>query len=334
MGRIQRRSILNYIAGGVGSTREMPTGTWTTRKHGSLKPDGITTIGVGVERYPIGTGWVAIPSNIKRQDYIETCMRVGKIGLFLESGDFLWDIPIDLWRLQQIEFPDKYGEFGSCVAFINIPKHNTPIVVAILSKDDEIQDYVEGILKLRKETNGAYAEIIIDGKTGSITTSVQNSSGSKPPRIVSLIGDRDYPAEISNTIFGKVLDYIEGNYTKRASDFIEWIVEDPSKDDKITKITYKKGEGYNFLDEFSNNIKTEDKKITIDSEEILHGANANEPAVLGDTLEDIMGDFLDAIVAMTVNTGVGVSTTPINIPQFEAVRSRLQEFKSKKNKIE
>jgi len=331
---MQRRSLLNHVAGGLGSKREMPTGTWETRKHGSLKSDGITTIGTGFERYTVGIGWVAIPSNIKREDYIMTCMRAGKIGMFLESGDFLWDIPIDLWRLQQIEFPLKYGEFGSCVVFVNMPKHNTPIVIGILSKDDEAQDFRDELLKLRKSTNSAHAEIMIDGRDGSITTLIQNTSGEKPPRINSLIGDRDFPAEILHTIFGTVLNYINGSQTTRVSEYIEWLIDDPRIDDKITRISYTKGVGYDYLDEFENKIKIEDQKMMIDSPEILHGENATEPAVLGDTLEDILGDLIDALNALTVPTGVGPSGVPINTAQFEAVRARLIEFKSTKNKIE
>lgn len=332
--RIQRRSLLNHVAGGMGSKRTMPTGTWTVRKHGSLKPDGITTIGAETERYSVGIGWVAVPSNIKRDDYIMTCMRAGKVGLFLESGDFLWDLPIDLDRLQKIEFPLKYGELGSCVVFVNVPKHNTPIVVGILSKDDEAQDYRDGLLKLRKATAGALAEIMIDGKNGSITTVVSRVDSKAPPRINSLIGDKDFPAEINHNIFGTVLNYITGEQTTRVSKSIGWIIDNPEEDDNVAKISYTKGVGFDYLDEFENKIKIEDQKMMIDSPEILHGENATEPAVLGDTLEDILGDLIDALNALTVPTGVGPSGVPINIAQFEAVRARLIEFKSTKNKIE
>lgn len=335
--RIRRRSILNHIAGGLGSTREMPSGTWTTRKFGSVKPDGITTIGAAVERYPVGIAWIAIPANISREEFMATCMRAGKVGLFFETGDYVWDVPVDLDVLQKIDFPYDYGELGSCVVYVNMPKHNTPIVVGVLSKDSEAQDYVEDVLKLRKFTNSAHSEIMLDGRNGGMTQLHTSTDPNKPPKLFSMIGDKDVEAWVERRVWGQIFDYIIGDKNTYVSNSVEWIVRQADYEDQESTQTvfgYYSGVGWNYSDEFENIWKMEDQKMTIDSPEILHGANAEEPAVLGDTLEDILGDLLDAINALTVPTGVGPSGVPLNVAQFEAVRARLIEFKSQKNKIE
>jgi hypothetical protein len=51
---------------------------------------------------------------------------------------------------------------------------------------------------------------------------------------------------------------------------------------------------------------------------------ANEPAVLGTTLKGFLEQILDAIVALTVPTGVGPSGTPINAAQFVSIKAQLQ----------
>jgi len=51
---------------------------------------------------------------------------------------------------------------------------------------------------------------------------------------------------------------------------------------------------------------------------------ANEPALLGTTTKDLIGQIIDAIMALTVPTGVGPSGTPVNAAQFAAVKAQLQ----------
>lgn len=54
-----------------------------------------------------------------------------------------------------------------------------------------------------------------------------------------------------------------------------------------------------------------------------------EPMVLGNTLKDLLGQFLDAVSNITVPTPHGVSGTPINSAQFSVIKSKLDEALSK-----
>ena len=56
--------------------------------------------------------------------------------------------------------------------------------------------------------------------------------------------------------------------------------------------------------------------------------NADEPAVLGNTLKTLLEDLIDAIIAIKVPTPVGPSGEPLNRVQFESVKSQLQTFLS------
>lgn len=70
-----------------------------------------------------------------------------------------------------------------------------------------------------------------------------------------------------------------------------------------------------------DNVKFKCKKFNI-------GEGA-EPMVLGNTLRDLLGQFLDAVSSITVPTPHGVSGTPINSAQFLAIRSKLDTALSK-----
>lgn len=50
---------------------------------------------------------------------------------------------------------------------------------------------------------------------------------------------------------------------------------------------------------------------------------ADEPLVLGNLWIELMGELIDAIKAITVGTGVGPSTTPINFAAFDAIKAKI-----------
>lgn len=63
------------------------------------------------------------------------------------------------------------------------------------------------------------------------------------------------------------------------------------------------------------------------------GLDASEAAVLGDTLKGLLDELFDAIATLTVGTGTGPSTIPINVAQFQAIKARLQTFLSRTVKV-
>jgi hypothetical protein len=50
---------------------------------------------------------------------------------------------------------------------------------------------------------------------------------------------------------------------------------------------------------------------------------SDEPLVLGNLWISAMGELLDAIANLTVGTGTGPSTTPINFLEFDALRTKI-----------
>jgi len=50
---------------------------------------------------------------------------------------------------------------------------------------------------------------------------------------------------------------------------------------------------------------------------------SDEPIVLGSQWISIMGELIDAILALTVGTGVGPSSVPVNAAQFSAIKAKI-----------
>lgn len=63
------------------------------------------------------------------------------------------------------------------------------------------------------------------------------------------------------------------------------------------------------------------------------GLDANEAAVLGDTLKGLLDELIDAILALTVPTGTGPSGTPVNFIQFQAIKQRWRTILSQTVKV-
>lgn len=71
----------------------------------------------------------------------------------------------------------------------------------------------------------------------------------------------------------------------------------------------------------------------VDGKVVYVGKDATEAAALGDTLLGLLEELVDAIVALTVGTGTGPSSTPINVATFQNIKSRLKEFLSATVKV-
>jgi hypothetical protein len=63
------------------------------------------------------------------------------------------------------------------------------------------------------------------------------------------------------------------------------------------------------------------------------GLDADEAAARGDTLKGLLDETMDAILTLTVPTGVGPSGTPINAAVFQSIKQRLSQILSQTVKV-
>jgi len=74
-------------------------------------------------------------------------------------------------------------------------------------------------------------------------------------------------------------------------------------------------------------------KVVVESPEIKFGSDdATEPLVLGEVLQGLLGELIDAINSISVPTGVGPSGPPVNAAQFAAIKTKLGQMLSPQNK--
>jgi hypothetical protein len=100
-------------------------------------------------RNSAGIGYVVIPPDIDRTKYIDESLKSGKLSLLLEDGGVVENCIVSKNILNDIEFPKDYNNLGSMVAWVNKPKQNTPIIVSVLQKANEVNDLSENQMVFR-----------------------------------------------------------------------------------------------------------------------------------------------------------------------------------------
>lgn len=129
----------------------------------------------------LSVGYIIIPSNSQgenRDDFITNCFRRERVSVMLENGGMVQhDCNIATHVLRDIVFPEASvsekvqdkSRLGSLVVIFNEPYRDQSFILAVISKLDETNLFTEHEFRVIKGSNGNYAVLSIDGKTGSIS---------------------------------------------------------------------------------------------------------------------------------------------------------------------
>jgi len=106
------------------------------------------------------------------------------------------------------------------------------------------------------------------------------------------------------------------------------VVLDEQDGEEYIKVEHQNGAIIN-IDKDGNIFITnvDQKKVYVGNGADAEAPN-DEPAALGRTLKGLLEEIIDAINALTVPTPAGASGTPVNAPQFSAIKQRLSQILS------
>lgn len=119
-----------------------------------------------------GHAYIAIPQGVDRESFIETCYRRNRVTIITDFGAVINECYILDTALQEIQFPEKEGEKGSCVCYISNVFSNKPVVIGVIYENDESSLLNEQMFRVRKKLNGT--EILVQGdpKNNGLTVNV------------------------------------------------------------------------------------------------------------------------------------------------------------------
>ena len=279
-----------------------------------------------------GIGFVIIPPNVDRYEYVEDCYRTNTVTIM---GGFGYSpfpaVPCPPDILQSIQFPDQSGIMGTPVVWVLNENTASPIIFASLLNDGDQFVLGEKTYRLVRGITGKNSiEIFIDGENTGLNITMLGTS-EKPAAMTVRLNSTEEDSVLEVYSDNEINLYTEKRMTLNTNESFEINVKDEGE--SRCKINYTKGTGFSYSDEFGNEITCVDGKVTVKSEQINHNSG-KEPMVLGETLKNLLNDILTSITQLTVPTGLGPSGTPINSADFQNIASKLNTILSEKSNLE
>lgn len=297
--------------------------------------DGIAPVENTAERPVSGYGYVILSREASRADYIEYCLRNNVITILTEKNEIIKNCYVSEQVWNYLKFPKSIRTKGSCVIWNCPPKSNRTVVVATVTKRDELQPLrAENCFRVARENeNGT---VLIEGNVDR--------------GILNFIVDSDLEngaqlsVRILNTLIQGLLEiYIQGNLKIEVDDSFNLKIKntlnakfiDEFNPSVFTTFNYTLGEGYTMNDEFGNQIVVNKNGVTVTvpagKKIVLQGNTAIQNSVLGNNLVSLIQELIATINQITVMTPAGISTVPLNVLDFTLISQKAKIILSQIN---
>lgn len=272
-----------------------------------------------------GIGFIVVPDDSIRQQYIDDCYRTSTVTInggfgygYISAVKILPDI------LQKIHFPLKSSERGTPVLWLRENFSNRPIVIGVVSENGYTNLLKENQSRYLQEADGKSVEVFQDGNLATLN--------------INAVGSPEVPANINIKVASGSEDSVinvdsDGKVNVSANDFTATVRNSFSlslksrKNDKLFSIVGNT-DGVKFEDKFGNAIDINEDSVNVVVANKFNINDGKEPMVLGQTLVDLLNEILDAIKQLTVITPVGTSSIPVNVASFASAQQKLKNILS------
>jgi len=259
------------------------------------------------EQWSVGIAYIALPSDVEREIYIRECYQNSRVSIWSEDAGFLNRVPIDSDTINFIEFPEVLEKFGTAVVFVTEPIHKQPIIIGRLPKTDELGELKENQFKIKRKLGNKIVEISGSPEKGVLNLIV-NAESEGGSINISLVNVNDN-GELSLSVAGDVKIDATGNieFLQKKRFYVNTVGEDGKDDSEAS------------YEQTSEEHRFGGKKIIVNEGE--------DPMVLGNALNKILGQFIDKVAAITVTTVLGVSPI-LNAPDVLLLKKDLKNILS------
>lgn len=276
--------------------------------------EGVSREMQGNPNYQTGVGYVILPEGQDRDKYIQTCFRRERVSILLDNGGgFIKDCYISRGAIQQIEFPDDTTGTGSCVAFINERFNNMPIIIGVISKEDESQLLEEKTFQLNKTYKNRGVNIFGRGKTGELFIDVETDQGEGGNIFINLRNSKNN-ANFAINCFGNTKLYSQGDIdliSTKNSKLKTIYIDDTGEEKLASEIKVDSEGGLTYEDRFGNKISADPEgDITIesggeDNRSITNTLRGEDTIVELNKLKERLQRLIDSITNSPIVSGDG-----------------------------
>lgn len=295
---------------------------------------GVSNRGISGKRDSAGIGYITIPENIDRDNFIEYCYRTSTITLMLENGGVIDKVLITKQSLEEVVFPEKSGLQGSQIVWVNQPRKQFPIAIGILSKNNEFVNFNKNKSGLRRTSKNFVSEVLVDAEKGIVL--ITSNSSIEGGGDIYIISTNKNKTSNLNVIVSQDVNFTSTNFNVSTSKKIKLYIKDKDVDEEITEISYEKGVGLSYKDEFKNECYINGDNIQFKPNSKFNVGSGKEPAMLSDTFKQMFNDYTDILSKLAdscakiqVGTPMGPSTVPVNVADFAQASLDLNEIKNR-----
>lgn len=279
-------------------------------------------------------GYIIIPEGVDRNEYVASCYRTNMVSI---NGGFGYGIfnnvlcPTNV--LMDINFPQDSKTRGTPVIWVKNDHTGLPIIVNSLNEEGEIVQIEENQYRIKRKIGTSFIDFFINPKNNEMRMNLY-SDEKNPSNLIIKTCSKNKNSMINLFSDCDVSINSEKNITINSENNVEINIKE--KNEIKTKIKYVLKEGLSYLDEFENEINIDKNKVEIIPKEKFILNDGKEKMVLGDTLKDILSEFIDKVAGLsTINCiqGSPVTLSPSTIAELQLLKSKLINFLSNKNKL-
>jgi hypothetical protein len=242
---------------------------------------------------------------------------------------------------QYLEFPATLKLRGSEVVWVNIPYQNRVVILDVIHKRDELNP-IQGTnqFKFQREVGDNTVTIQGEGQTGTITITAQGGANQEGEMYVKVLNASEL-ALFSVYVQGVMSVDIEKDLNFRVGNSVGFTVRDESNPNLEGIFNYILGTGYTLLDEFKNNVYTNNKGVFNEVPTAVKvyaraSGAASEPGLLGDKTYTLLNEIKNLLTNMvnvlqTASSGTYVSAPPVKAATanwVEATAKMAEEIKT------
>lgn len=252
---------------------------------------------------------LTVPYGIDRATYITYCYQTGTAAVLGVDNQIELNVLVDRSIIHNLKFPSKSSELGSTVLCVTDPIYRTSKIVGVFTDlDTEQEIFEENQWRVFKQNGSTFVDIDAKGNSGELNVTV-NSGGYDNVESSFRFLNSSNKAKLNILVQGDMnidIDNILNVYTQKG--FNIEIEDVDNNKDKITKLKYTPGEGFEYLDEFENEFTTDEEGFYFknkNGEEFNLNGKGFELKNSKANLKDIITGAFDALLQSIIQTPSG-----------------------------
>lgn len=309
----------------------------------------------------INLGYVIIPNDLDLDSYLSNCFLNNTISICTEQLQVYHNVDISEDDLSLIKFPLRKEDYGSSIMFAIIPKFEKPIVLKVLNLRDQLSNLQKPNQFRIIRANQDQSVVEVEGSANDAEMNFNLNSYNKEAKMSFNVTSPEDSGEMSFYVNGEMFINVNRLFNLLIHDSLKLEFNLPQDfENTTTNMSFKVDLGFDFLDQFENeikilkeglfqkflkieteadelfqkvkNIKTEGdtqqhdySSISFNTKTTTLTSDSDEPAVLGQKTIELLTKILVQCVA--INCG-GFPTT--NAPVFSELIVDLKNLISKK----